>query len=430
MINNSILPSEIAEKELLKMFDEFDKNKYIYEGYPTAPLFEKVGVMFGILICENSKKERITLKAFSGQFCGRWLVPTFVPPLLDVEGFEKVVNNYDPETKALTEKIVKLDPTDDKEEIEGLCTKRQERSKITLAKIIDLYKFPTIDNRTLTLKEIVNNKTYPSGTGDCCAPKLFGYAFEHNLQPISLAESFYGKDTKLKKHKHFYPPCKEKCSIVLPTMLGLDILYCDDYITVVNKPAGLVTIPGRAPELKDCITSRLKKLFPDSIDLSAAHRLDMDTSGIIILGRTKEAHRNLSIQFQERQVKKTYLALVRGVVKEKEGTIELPLRLDVDNRPTQIVDTEKGKSAKTEFQRLAVEYYGSRYATRLLLKPYTGRTHQLRVHCKEKLFPIIGDRLYGERKEGESRMLLQANYISFKHPITGEEMEFSIPPEF
>jgi tRNA pseudouridine32 synthase/23S rRNA pseudouridine746 synthase len=430
MIKNSVLPSTKAELELSKLFQEFDKNKYIYKGFPTAPLFEKVGVMFGILICVDAQGKEVVLKGFSGQFSGNWIIPTFVPPLLDVSEFNEVELTYSPLCKALTKEIELLDEQKDKELIKAKKLERKKLSSIALQRIVNSYKFPTITGKILTLKEIVKNKNYPSGTGDCCAPKLFGYAFTHNLHPISLAEGYYGKKTKLKDHKKTYPPCKEKCSLVLPSMLDLDILYCDDYITVVNKPAGLVTIPGRAPELKDCITSRIKRLFPDSIDLSSAHRLDMDTSGLIVLGRDKESHRNLSIQFQDRKVEKKYIALVRGIVKDERGTIELPLRLDINNRPTQIVDFDKGKSAKTYYERIDVERHNDEFVTRILLKPYTGRTHQLRVHCKENLFPIVGDRLYGYRQETEERMLLHAYYLSFYHPVTKEKMEFEIQPEF
>jgi tRNA pseudouridine32 synthase/23S rRNA pseudouridine746 synthase len=412
------------------MFDEFDKNKYIYPGYSTETLLNNIGMMFGILVCEDKDGNEVVLKAFSGQYCGSWIVPTFVEPNIDVEAFNNVVNHYDPQTRDLSKKIYSLDSNIDAKEISQLNQMRRDRSSITLAKLIDTYSFPTINNETYSLKEIVKNKSYPSGTGDCCAPKLLGSAFRNNLQPISLAEGFYGLPTRFKEHKKLYPPCKEKCSLILPTMLNLEILYSDDYITVVNKEAGLPTIPGRAENLKDCVTSRLKKLYPSSIEMSAAHRLDMDTSGIIVLGRTKEAHRNLSIQFQNRSVKKEYIAVVRGIVKELSGVIDLPLRLDVDNRPTQIVDKERGKSAKTEWTRITVSKYKGGNVSRLLLKPYTGRTHQLRVHTKEMLYPIVGDRLYGERTEDEKRMLLHASYLEFDHPITGERMSFTTEPDF
>lgn len=430
MIKNSVLPSSLAENKIIEMFNEFDAKKEIYEGYPTTQLFNKVGVMFGILICNDNEGNEVILKAFSGQFIGSWIIPTFVPPLLDVNEFKKVAENFNPKCISINAKIATLNPYKDKDLINIKKKERKELSSIALKKIVDSYKFTTINKQVLSLNEIVKNKHYPSGTGDCCAPKLFGYAFSHNLQPISLAEAFYGKNTQYKEHKKFYPPCKEKCSLVLPSMLNLDILYCDEFITVVNKPSGLPTIPGRKPELKDSITSRIKTLFPDSIEISSAHRLDMDTSGIIVLGRDKASHRNLSIQFQERKVEKRYVALVRGVVKQLKGTIELPLRLDIENRPSQIVDFINGKNSKTEFERLDVEYYNNELVTRLILKPYTGRTHQLRVHCKEALFPIVGDRLYGYRNNKEQRMMLQAYYLSFTHPVTNEQLIFEVKPEF
>lgn len=430
MIKNSVLPSTLADKKILEMFEDFDKNKYIYPGFSTDTLLYKNGMMFGILVCEDVNKRQVILRAFSGQFDGNWIVPSFVEPNLNIDEFNKIVNYYDPITKALSKEINLLDKVKDSKKIEELCESRKSISMITLSKIVDTYTFPTINKKEYSFKEILKYKKFPSGTGDCCAPKLFGHAFRNNLQPISLSEGFYGLPTRYKEHKHLYAPCKEKCSLLLPIMLNLDILYSDDDITVINKEAGLPTIPGRAESLKDCVTSRLKKLYPNSIEMSAAHRLDMDTSGIIVLGRTKESHRNLSIQFQNRTVKKEYIALVRGIVKENQGEIELPLRLDVENRPTQIVDFENGKSAKTQWSRLSVEKTPKGYVSRILLKPYTGRTHQLRVHCKEKLFPIVGDRLYGSRENGEKRMLLHAQYLEFDHPITGERMSFTSNPEF
>lgn len=427
MNNKSILCSDLAEIELQKLFKEFDENKYIYPDYPTAPLFKKVGNMFGIMVCKNKNNETIILKAFSGQFQGSWIVPSFVPPLLDVESFDKIVNQFDPKTKELTRIIRRENDDIIKKQLE---IERKELSQEALDRILESYKITTIDKENLEFKDLFKQKTPPSGTGDCCAPKLFNYAFNHDLTPISLAEGFYGKNTNNKKHLEIYPPCREKCSLILPHMLKLDILYCDEHITVVNKPAGIPTIPGKKLELKDSITTRVKTLFPGSIEMSAAHRLDMDTSGLLVLGRTKMAHRNLSIQFQNREVEKEYTAIVRGIVKEEHGIIELPMRLDINNRPTQIIDYENGKSAKTEFFRMQVEKLNNENGTRLRLKPFTGRTHQLRVHCKEYLFPIVGDRLYGKRKDGENRMLLHAHYLSFFHPITNEKMSFHIKSDF
>jgi tRNA pseudouridine32 synthase/23S rRNA pseudouridine746 synthase len=158
----------------------------------------------------------------------------------------------------------------------------------------------------------------------------------------------------------------------------------------------------------------------------------MDTSGLLILAMDKASHRNISIQFQHREVEKQYTALLRGVVKNEKGTIDLPIRLDVENRPYQIVDFEKGKKAITHYKRIGIEKNKdtNEIYTRVLFSPETGRTHQLRVHSKEKLFPIVGDRLYGVRKPNEKFMALHASYIKFKHPTTNEVMEFYSHPAF
>ncbi len=402
MQQKSILPISLAKKELVKLFNFFDTNSNL--------LKDDDGTMFGVLVCKDKNNKTIILKAFSGQLNKKYIVEGFVPPLFDVYEYEKIIKKYDSLIKS-------------KKENKTLSNK-------VLRKIYDLYKIPTIDNKILTFKDIFKDNLPPTGTGDCCAPKLLGYAFNNNLHPISIAEAYYGKETEKRKHKSFYGPCSEKCEILLEKMLKLNIVYCDDYITVINKPFGITTIPGKAEHLKDCITSRMNLLFKDCIKQSSVHRLDMDTSGLLVLCRDKISHRNLSISFQERKVKKEYLALIRGIVKDTDGVIRLPLRLDINNRPYQIVDFAEGKKSITYYKRIKVEKRNKEDVTRLILTPITGRTHQLRVHCQKALFPIIGDTLYGIRKENENRMMLQAIRLEFDHPITNEHLCFELNQDF
>lgn len=206
------------------------------------------------------------------------------------------------------------------------------------------------------------------------------------------------------------------------------IIFGDDALVVVNKPGGLLAVPGRGEDKQDCVVNRLRRLLPQMIDQPAVHRLDMATSGLMLLAVTAEAHRHLSRQFAQRQVQKRYIALLEGILCETAGEIRLPFRLDPDNRPYQIHDPEHGKLGITFWRRLAIE--GER--TRVEFTPLTGRTHQLRVHAAHQLglaAPIVGDRLYGRGLAGEP-MLLHASFLAFSHPCTGQPLQFHTPPQF
>jgi len=205
-------------------------------------------------------------------------------------------------------------------------------------------------------------------------------------------------------------------------MVSLMILHVEPEFVVVDKPAGLLSVPGRGPDKQDCVVRRLRKLFPDCPEQPSVHRLDMDTSGLMVLARTVDAHRELSRLFAERRVEKKYLAVLDGVVGEEQGRIELSFRLDPDNRPHQVYDPVQGKSGITRWRRLSVQDG----TTRVEFIPLTGRTHQLRLHAAHSLglgCPIVGDRLYGIRKPGE-RMLLHAAVLQFVHPRTENVIEF------
>jgi len=208
----------------------------------------------------------------------------------------------------------------------------------------------------------------------------------------------------------------------------ITILYADAAIVVVEKAAGFLAVPGRGADKQDCVEARIRALFPHSPGQPAAHRLDMDTSGLMVLALTAAAHRHLSRQFAERLVEKQYLAVVEGVVAAECGTIELAFRLDPDNRPSQVYDPVQGKQGVSRWRKVAVENGRSR----IEFEPLTGRTHQLRLHAAHPLglgCPIVGDRLYGRRQEGE-RMLLHACRLCFRHPTTGAALCFSSAPPF
>lgn len=206
------------------------------------------------------------------------------------------------------------------------------------------------------------------------------------------------------------------------------ILYADADIVVVDKPSGMLAVPGRGPDKLDSVVSRIRDAFPECIDYPAAHRLDMATSGLMVLALHRDALRQLTCQFEARTVHKEYEALLEGVVEETSGRIALSFRLDPDNRPWQVYDPVKGKLGVTVWEKVTVEDG----CTRVAFTPLTGRTHQLRVHSAhpEGLgCPIMGDSLYGSGVEGD-RMLLHAHTLRFTHPSTGEEMTMHSPTPF
>ena len=296
----------------------------------------------------------------------------------------------------------------------------------------------------------------PSGAGECCEPKLLQYAFLHDYKPISMAMFWWGPSpkTEIRQHGNYYPACNGKCKPILEWMLeGIDvddkdcnrtdyetelalseklqILYEDDYLAVVVKPSGLLSIPGKG--CQPSVYSILSERWKGKSDAFMVHRLDMATSGLLVVARTSEVHKALQAQFIGRTVKKKYVALLPLSILEKqlpaEGRIDLPLSPDPDDRPRQRVDRTNGKSAITEYRFIGKTTYGKEAleAVKIALYPLTGRTHQLRVHCAHPDglgTPIIGDNLYGQRAE---RLWLHAEHLEFTHPITQERMSFDTP---
>ncbi|MBW4563359.1 MAG: RluA family pseudouridine synthase [Mojavia pulchra JT2-VF2] len=285
----------------------------------------------------------------------------------------------------------------------------------------------------------------PTGTGDCCAPKLLHYAATNNLKPLAMAEFWWGSSAadQDKIPGKFYGACAERCQPLMGFLLSglsnsptspsreevtLPIIYKDEWLIVVNKPAGLLSVPGRYFDSQDSVLGRLRNLFTDGILLNAVHRLDQDTSGILVLARDRQTHRQLSIQFQQQQVHKVYEALLSGIVSTDRGVIELPLWGNPDNRPYQQVDWQRGKPSITHFQAIARE---GNY-TRVEFKPLTGRTHQLRVHAADSQGlgkPILGDRLYGCGAVTK-RLYLHARQLCFQHPQLGDPLQLQVTTPF
>lgn len=292
----------------------------------------------------------------------------------------------------------------------------------------------------------------PGGTGECAAPKLLQYAYIHGLKPVAMGEFWYGKspDKEIRCHGKFYPSCSSKCGPLLGFMLqGLDLLSCsvpyadrktssppyrilmeDDHIIVAEKPSGMLSVPG-----KTGTQSLLEILRQSGRTVLAVHRLDMDTSGLMVFAKTGNAQKALQRQFESRQVIKTYSALIDTSVANgrhhkagEKGIISLPLLPDIDDRPRQKADRENGKEAVTEYKIISC---CSRYAE-VRFRPLTGKTHQLRVHAAHPDglgAPIMGDRLYGSAASAQ-RLCLHACTLEFIHPANGKPMKFSSEPDF
>ena len=203
-----------------------------------------------------------------------------------------------------------------------------------------------------------------------------------------------------------------------PPDTPLEVIHADHQILLVHKPAGLLSVPGKGPELADCLISRVQVVYPEAL---LVHRLDRDTSGVMVFGLTPHAQRHLGLQFEKRHIRKTYVARVWGKLAEKTGTIDLPLIVDWPNRPLQIVDHENGKSAQTDWRVL--KYEGD--TTRVRLMPLTGRSHQLRVHMREIGHPILGDPFYASGPARDyPRLMLHSERLRLRHPDGGKGMTF------
>ena len=330
--------------------------------------------------------------------------------------------------------------------ITSLIELRKETSAILQNTLFEKYQFLNQQKETKGLLAIFNNPLVkpPAGAGDCSAPKLLQYAFQNQLTPIVMAEFWWGisPNSEIRKHKNFYPSCISRCKPILSHMLEgiemdenlliknisekeeLSIIYEDDDLIVVNKPPEFLSVPGK--EINDSVYTRIKQQYPTATGPLIVHRLDMSTSGILVLTKTKEANKILQSQFIKRTVKKRYVALLDGHLKEKSGVIQLPLRLDIDDRPRQLVDFINGKKAETNWT--LINHKNGK--TRVYFYPITGRTHQLRVHSAHKgglNTPIIGDDLYGKK---ENRLHLHAEFIEFIHPSSREVINFTIKANF
>ena len=415
MVNPFVIPPSPEAQQATK--EVIEKVHAYMRLHPKSEL-HRCGKMFGVLLYEGGY-----LAAFSAKLDGSYHHDGFVLPVYEMK--EEPVGRNKEESRRLQKLL--------------FANYNFINGKGESKNLLEIFK----DEKVVSAEDWFNGKKSsslpPAGAGECCAPKLLQYALTHGLEPVSLAEFWVGapSKTEIRQEGAFYAPCSGKCVPILKHMLEglaisdyrlgikgsiqkIDTLFEDDYLMVVNKPAGLLSVPGKSEE-------------PSVESLMGAkpvHRLDQDTSGLLVLAKTAEVYKELQAYFQRRDILKRYEAVCKGLgIRELgiRGDISLPLMPNPYDRPRQMVNREHGKEAITKYVirerrddgTILVDFY-----------PLTGRTHQLRVHAAhpEGLnAPIVGDRLYGTAGE---RLMLHAAEIRFVHPITKEEMHFCIPSNF
>lgn len=394
------------------------------------------------------------LYAFSGLAGGRSIIEGFVPPIFDLNAPGSEYRAREAEISELNRRIRELEGAESK--IRDIKIKRRELSISLQDWLFRQYRVLNARGEWSSIREIFERRGImpPGGTGDCAAPKLLQYAYLHKLQPLALGEFWYGAPPlrELRLQGCFYPACTGKCGPLLEYMMqGLDVepnplerddseftaqlvIYADDDIVVANKPAGMLSVPGRTAS--NSLLTLLRRRFGE--DLQSCHRLDMDTSGVMVFARGLCNKSLIEKQFAEHSARKTYVARLISLPAADAanagvdaGRIELPLIVDWDDRPRQMIDYEDGKEAVTDYVVIGRRPNGE---IDVRFTPRTGRTHQLRVHAAHPAGlgrPIKGDRLYGAHPDSPaSRLYLHAESLSFRHPATGEELTFTVPAAF
>jgi tRNA pseudouridine32 synthase/23S rRNA pseudouridine746 synthase len=391
---------------------------------------------------DRKKQRSVIIKTLNVEDAQEFEADLVKQSLRDKYEFRKLTEEIE------TQKVAFLNEIESYEsKISELKEERKIKSKSLQNQLFEQYQFTNKFNKNKSLKSIFEQTVFqkpPAGAGECAAPKLLQFAFLNELEPICMAEFWWGDSPKseVRKHQHFYTACTGKCEPILGHMLDgieleenlllkqnsdvdqLEIIYEDNELIVINKPEEFLSVPGI--EIKDSVYFRIKSLYPNATGPLIVHRLDMATSGLLVLALNKESHKALQQQFIKRKIKKRYVALLDGNIKDDKGVINLPLRVDLDDRPRQMVCEEHGKPAKTEYEvikrkdnKTLVHFY-----------PITGRTHQLRMHASHVLglnSPIIGDDLYGKKAD---RLHLHAEYLELMHPTTKEMMKFQVDANF
>ncbi|MBY0489310.1 MAG: RluA family pseudouridine synthase [Gemmatimonadaceae bacterium] len=420
------------------------------------------GKMFGVLVAAAPDGAIGYLRGFSGMINGQWEIDGWVPPTFDRARRDATWGPGEAEMLDFTARraaLVASMPTHTENPvarriaaaIRALDAERTARSRELMRQIQDSYQLASARGDVRSLRALFAPSEPPAGAGDCAAPKLLAHAYRLGLTPLALAEFWWGAPapTGDRRAGVFYAACRGKCLPILTHMLdglpveppplfgtaALDpaeprVLYEDGYLLVVHKPSGLLTVPGRSASLQDCAVSRLRARYPDATGPLAVHRLDLDTSGLLLAAKDSTTASALQRLFSLRQIDKRYVACLDGTVVSDHGHITLPLRPDIDDRPRNIHDPVHGKPAHTEWRVIA----RADGRTRVHFIPHTGRSHQLRVHAAHPDgldAPIVGDRLYGRvAPDDDERLLLHADRMAFTHPVTGAPVVVEHPAPF
>jgi tRNA pseudouridine32 synthase / 23S rRNA pseudouridine746 synthase len=420
------------------------------------------GKMFGVLVVSAPDGTIGYLRGFSGMMRGQWMVDGWAPPAFDTAMRDRVwipgeaemldfaarraelVAGVQPDASAAETKRVNA-------ALRELDEARTARSRTLMTQIQESYHFVNARGERRPLRDLFHPAEPPAGAGDCAAPKLLAHAYRLGLTPLALAEFWWGAPSATGDRREgvFYAACRGKCLPILTHMLeGLPadppplfgsaaidpseprVVYEDQQLLVVNKPSGLLTVPGRSASLQDCVVARLRHRYPHATGPLVVHRLDLDTSGLLLAAKDLSTATALQRLFSRREIDKHYVAWLDGTVAAEHGHITLPLRVDVDDRPRNIHDPVHGKPAHTEWRVLA----RASGRTRVQFTPHTGRSHQLRVHAAHPQgldAPIVGDRLYGRiEPDDDARLQLHAERLAFMHPVTGAHIVVEQPAPF
>ena len=370
------------------------------------------------------------------------------PALEEAEKAEREKQEAQEKIEAAKQKVEAI-----KAQIEELKSCRRRRSEALQRWIFTQFSMLNACGQRRNLLEIFADtpqRVPPAGAGECAAPRLLQFAFMHGLKPMAIAEFWFGRSQSgLVRHDgQFYTACRGKCLPILSFMLqGIDmeidpphtaiggcdvahVIYEDQWIIAVDKPAGMPTVPGR--NCGQSLLEWLNKSYPQLSGPVVVHRLDMDTSGVVIFARDKDTHKQLQAMFARHEVHKRYIAILDGLISTEQGIIDLPLCPDYEHRPMQMVDYKNGYQAITRYE--VVKRYPQQCKTMVYFYPLTGRTHQLRLHAAHHAgldTPIVGDRLYGNHSDG-ARLCLHAEMIAFNHPCSGRyiELHAPLPPDF
>ncbi|MEP7380724.1 MAG: RluA family pseudouridine synthase [Gemmatimonadota bacterium] len=423
------------------------------------------GKMFGVLVVAAPDGTIGYLRGFSGMVHGQWEIDGWVPPVFDQSARNRVwipgeveMLDFAAQRATLLASMPDHALTSDAARVSAalhavhaLDKTRSVRSRTLMRQIQDSYHFQSARGDVRSLRALFAPAEPPGGSGDCAAPKLLAHAYRLGLRPLALAELWWGapSTTGDRRSGVFYAACRGKCLPILTHMLnGLPVdppplfgsalidpaepavIYEDEQLLVVDKPSGLLTVPGRSALLQDSVVTRLRVRYPDATGPLVVHRLDLDTSGLVLVAKDRITASALQRLFSLRAIDKQYVAWLDGDVTADHGRVTLPLRVDVDDRPRQIHDPVYGKPADTDWTVVAREHG----RTRVRFTPRTGRTHQLRVHAAHPQgldAPIVGDRLYGRTPplDGE-RLQLHAERLAFVHPATEAALVVEQPAPF